>query len=279
MRGTARHRGVETGYSLCRRCRGYAPGAPARTVHPPCRRVSIGRYHYRMGLDGVEIAMAVEDRFRITLPDAEYSNVRTVADLAALVISRLPRAGGFCPAARLFLRVRGILAQECGLDRRTLRPGTPLEMVFPPRKRRSRWKSLANAERNLPRLRLTGTARRVFRALGLFLFFLWASWSVLMLVDYGVPGGVLSAFPLVGGAVAIAVARARWANEFPAGCETLGDLVRTIAPDSIPSDAGRRLLYEQRILDQVQTITAETLGLKREKVTPESRFQEDLAVG
>ncbi len=45
-----------------------------------------------MGLDGVELVMAVEDRFGVKLPDSECSHVRTVADLAALVIAKLPRA-------------------------------------------------------------------------------------------------------------------------------------------------------------------------------------------
>ncbi|MCE2968488.1 MAG: hypothetical protein ACK55O_09840 [Phycisphaerales bacterium] len=232
-----------------------------------------------MGLDGVELVMEVEDRFRIKLPDSECSHVRTVADLAALVISRLPTASGFCPTARSFFSVRRTLVQKCDVDRRTLRPATPLEVVFPRGKRRARWKSLAKTERHLPRLRLSETARRGFNAVGLLLLFLCFPLLILLLLERGVLGGFLAALALAIGAIAFGVVRARWADEFPAGCTTLGDLVRTISPESIPSDGGRRLLVEQRILEQVQDITAEQLGLKRDKVTPESRFVEDLGMG
>ncbi len=43
-----------------------------------------------MGLDSVEFVMEVEQRFRLSLPDSDCENVRTVADMAELVIARVP---------------------------------------------------------------------------------------------------------------------------------------------------------------------------------------------
>jgi acyl carrier protein len=37
-----------------------------------------------MGLDAIEIILEVEDRFGITISDAESEQIRTVGDLAAL---------------------------------------------------------------------------------------------------------------------------------------------------------------------------------------------------
>lgn len=249
------------------------------SVRPHQTQVVTGRYHCRMGLDGVELVMEVEDRFRIELPDTECSHVRTVADLAALVISRLPKSGGFCPTARSFFSLRRALAQERGVDRRALRPTTPLEVAFPRVKRPARWKSLAKLEPHLPKLHLTEEARRGFDALGLFLLFLWVPSLVLLLISLGALGGLVAAVMLALGVVGLSAVRARWAGEFPAGCTTLGDLARTISPESMPVDGGRGLTVEQRVLEQVQNITAEQLGLEREKVRPESRFVEDLGMG
>jgi hypothetical protein len=69
-------------------------------------------------------------------------------------------------------------------------------------------------------------------------------------------------------------ARARWADELAIGLTTLGGLVRTISPETVPS-GGRRLVFEQGALDQVRRITAAQLGLKLERVRPESRFVDD----
>jgi acyl carrier protein len=232
-----------------------------------------------MGLDAVELVMDIEDRFRIALPDSECSRVRTVADLAALVISRLPKAKELCPTARSFVSVRSTLAKECGIDRRTLRPTSPLEVVFPRETRRVRWKLLAKTQPHLPRLGLTDAVRRGVNAVGVFLLFLWLPALVLLLVEFGVLGGVIAFFAFTVGAITFVAIREKWAHEFPVGCETLGDLVRLISPESMPSDGGRRLIAEQEISDRVQSIIAEQLGLKREKVTIESRLVEDLGMG
>jgi len=41
-------------------------------------------------LDGVEIAMAIDEEFNLDLTDEEFENAKTVADLVALVTSKLP---------------------------------------------------------------------------------------------------------------------------------------------------------------------------------------------
>jgi acyl carrier protein len=43
-------------------------------------------------LDAVELAIAVERKFNIDVPEDELAKLKTVADMLALVESRLPRA-------------------------------------------------------------------------------------------------------------------------------------------------------------------------------------------
>jgi len=231
-----------------------------------------------MGLDSVELVMKVEDRYRIRLPDAECSQVRTVADLAALIISQLPRANAPCPAAHSFFNVRKTVVQQWGIARRTLRPDTPLEMVFPRETRRSRWNLLAKTQPHLPHLVLKDNASRRFTTIGRILLLLWIVASVALLLEFGASGALASAFVLIATATLFLWARAQWTTDFPTDCATLGDLARTISASSLPENGSERLLAEHQILDQVQIMTAEQLGIEREKVTPESRFVEDLGL-
>jgi acyl carrier protein len=232
-----------------------------------------------MGLDGVELVMEVEDRFRVKLPDGECSTVRTVADLAALVISQLPRATGICPTARAFFEVRKAIIAESRLERRTLRPDAMLASVFPRNGRRARWKQIERRVPLVPALVATESARRSIAAIGVALLGLWVVSSILMLVQLGMLGFAVSVGILFAGIAMFIRAKLFFATEFPSGCTTLGDLARKISPQSLPFAAGERLLAEQRILDQVQAITAEQFGLPRDQVKPESRFVEDLGMG
>ena len=45
-------------------------------------------------LDAVELAISVERKFEIEVPEEELTKLKTVADMVALVESRLPQAPG-----------------------------------------------------------------------------------------------------------------------------------------------------------------------------------------
>lgn len=174
-------------------------------------------YDFTMGFESVELVLEVEDRFQVSLPVAEWSRVRTVAELASLVVARLPKPSEACPTARMFLIMRNTLAQECGIDRRALRPSTPLTTTFPNMNRRYRWKKLSRSEPRIPGLELTENARRGFDAVSLFLLMLWVLAAVAFLSALGVLGGVLSVIALIVSAIALIGLQSRIASEFSAG--------------------------------------------------------------
>lgn len=229
-----------------------------------------------MGLDSVELVMDVEDRFNITLPDVALGRVRTVADLAAIVISRLPRSSEVCPTASEFYRLRKVLVEHGALDRRAIRPGTRLRDLFPRGLRRP-WRSLRRVERRLPSLEvparldtllLWGTGTTMLIGVGAVALF-WAK--------MGAYGGAAGLVLLLGLVVALVLLPARFASCLPAGVQTIGDLARLLAPEeNCQGTLGDRLIAQQRVLDEVRAITAAQLGLPLEHVRPESEFVRDL---
>lgn len=99
-----------------------------------------------MGLDAVELVMAVEEKFSIGITDEEASTALTVGDLKRLVRAKLDVADvAGCLTQRAFHLIRKNATVEFGILRNNLRPDTPLESVVPQSTRRESWQHLQAA--------------------------------------------------------------------------------------------------------------------------------------
>lgn len=236
------------------------------------------QYHARMGLDGISLVLRIERRFRITLPDADVSRVRTVADLAALVLAALPRRDEGCATARTFFRMRPILAGSLGVDQRMVRPRARLAELRPLGLRRA-WSMIRRAEPRVPRLELppwldtvmswTCTAAPLLCIiLGAFV---WIEHGLLAAAAVGV------AAPIVGGACV-------WLHgtiprKLPEGIDTVADLVHAVAPMTVEGAlTSARLAQEYDVVDEVRRLTAEELAVPLEQVRPHSDLYADLGM-
>lgn len=233
-----------------------------------------------MGLDSVELVMEVEDEFRIRLPDAECEKVRTVADIAALVISKLPRSDGVCASARTFYSLRRQIVRLTDLSRRDIRPGVQLTALFPLANRRKKWAALRAVERNVPHLRASTRAERTLLWMTGFLALAWLTCSALGWLAYGFSSvaALLSVGAFVAGAWLLTGINARFATHFPADCVTLADLVRLTMPVQFPNAAGDQLILQHRVMEDVRRLTANQLGLPLDQVKPESHLVNDLGM-
>ena len=102
-----------------------------------------------MGLELVELVMAIEDAFGLTIPDDEASRLETVGQVTDYVVACLrDRAGppaGPCPSARTFYRLRRELTTRLGVPRPAVRPGRPIGELIPAGFGRWRWPAVARA--------------------------------------------------------------------------------------------------------------------------------------
>jgi len=237
------------------------------------------RYDIPMGLDGVELVMEVEDRFGVRLPDAECSRIRTVADLAALVVSRLPRCGAYCPTARAFLDLRRLLVVHASIDRNRIRPKARLDWLFPHGLWRT-WRRLRLHEPVIPPLIASPMTDQLMVWASGVLLLLWFTSSAALAATQ--PVAIALMIPLATLAVGIWAFRKvgdHLRRRLPAGIETVGDLASEIAPVEVASGtAGQQLLLQQRVLEEVRRLTAEQLGLPLEQVRPDSDFVNDLEI-
>ena len=134
-----------------------------------------------MGLDGVELILAVEDAFQIHIADEEAGNVFTVGDLHNLVVSKLQgQDSKRCLTSAAFYRTRRGIIDMLGIDRREVRPATPLEVILPRNSRREKWRRIQAAMKmKLPDLQHPGWIQLGLLTIG-----------VALAVAAGVYGGV-----------------------------------------------------------------------------------------
>src|ERR1041384_3448580 len=85
-----------------------------------------------MGLDAVEMVMAVEEAFDIRIDDAEAEKVVTPRMLIDCVLSKVAVAtSAACLTQRAFNLFRKALLRSGGLKRSDIAPGTPLSILIP----------------------------------------------------------------------------------------------------------------------------------------------------
>src|SRR5215204_1231033 len=83
-----------------------------------------------MGLDGVEMVIATEERFGITISDAEAEAIRTPGMLIDLVVSKVQLSSErYCRSQRAFYLLRRALHSSFGIDRGSIRPDSPVRTL------------------------------------------------------------------------------------------------------------------------------------------------------
>lgn len=223
-----------------------------------------------MGLDGVEILIEVEDRFGITIRDAEAQRICTVGDLLALINDRIAaRAQLSCPGLGAFLEVRRLVRNFLSQPSLRLRPSTPIVFIVPAHRRSALWRIFSDRlGTSAPALRRPRPLRILLVVAACLVFGLGISTA---LIDPAiVPLGIICALAVI---ITLQLITSPLRIEPPKTMDTLGDLSRRIIGLSMATGS---VTSAQEVLQCVQQIVASILGVNPEDVVPEARFIEDL---
>lgn len=235
-----------------------------------------------MGLDAVEIMMAVEEAFDIRLEDADMAKVRTPRDLIEVVMRKVAHADpSACLTQRAFNLLRQALLRHLPLKRRDIAPSVRLAEIVP---KPNRAELLENLAAHLK----TGPLPDLVRP----------QWLVGLLIAQSLTAGLvvgllsprLLANPTgtacfwVGVCAAVIVhicgwiATTRYCVEFPPGTATVGDLSRWILShkSDLASPTSGRWTREQ-VAARVREIVIENLGCG-DRYREDSLFVEELGV-
>lgn len=102
-----------------------------------------------MGLDAVEIVVAWEEAFGISITDAEAAGLRTPRMAVDLICRKLNvgQGGSFCLSQRIFYRLRSAFVRVLSIPRASITPRTRLGSLIPILGRQQVWSALSKAAR------------------------------------------------------------------------------------------------------------------------------------
>ncbi len=229
-----------------------------------------------MGLDGVELILAVEESFGIQIANEEAATLFTVGDLYKFIAKKVPAPDlKTCMTSAVFYRMRRGIETSTGVNRRDIRPTTLLADLMPRKRRRECWLRTQQAiNLKLPRLRHADWIQLIFIVAGITLAVSWG-------VDAGYNFGTLLPFSILGFLIGgLFVALTPWlAIELPNNVVTVGDLAKDVLAINygrLASDIGSGSPKE--LWEALRRIIVIQTAVPIEKITQESRFVDDLGI-
>lgn len=229
-----------------------------------------------MGLDYVELILAVEDSFQIHIADEEANTLSTVGDLHKLVVAKLRgQDTKRCLTSAAFYRTRRGIVETLAIDRRKIKPSTPLEAILPPSSRRKAWQDIQAATKlKLPDLEHSTSTTMTLLTIGIA-----AAIAPGLYARIGFVGLVVLFFiGLVLGALLMKCSPSL-AVEFPNNDATVGDLARDVLAVN-----HARLVEEvggwnnKDVWDSLCRVIVIETSVAPEQITPEARILSDLGI-
>lgn len=228
-----------------------------------------------MGLDGVELLMAVEDEFGITISDSDAAEMRTVGDMVALCLDRIHLAKTMrCPSLSCFLSLRRIVREIRDEPDLKIRPCDEVEACLRRSDRRRLWRRLPELLKTSPRpLRRPSWFRKL-----LVLIVLVCPMILMMVLPWSAEILMLIGFATFAFGVALNWLTTGFRTRVPQGYDTFGDITKRMVGLNIATKPPSETDYES-VFSMVKRMVVEQLGVDDEEVVPAARFVEDLGLG
>lgn len=226
-----------------------------------------------MGLDVVEFVIDVEDHFGILLRDDDMERIRTIGDLADVILARIRTFSVTgCPSVHAFYQLRAAIRESLGEPGLRIRPSSRLVDVIPVPRRRACWTAIqAKQPWRFPKLQMS---RSIYSLMVTFVAIVWVVPSCFLPMEMWTISGPLSFL--------VAIFVCSWMNryrfEVPPDYSTMGDLVRSSVGTVIAAKKNE-LTTKVLVLGDLFPIVAEQFGVELKKLTAQTRFVEDLGAG
>jgi hypothetical protein len=231
------------------------------------------------GFDSVELVIALEKTFRISIPDRDLEKLMSVADLGTYVAARIhtqPDSAAPCPTANGFFSLRRRVVSDSSNAAIPIRPSTPTAALLGAGDVREEWSELGRRLKLLlPPLCFGSISRNTIVALwlsspiaaGIAGYALWGA-------DAAFPCGAFAFLVSTIAFLAVSVAASkRWAKTIPPSAQTVGDLayIGIIERKKASADAA---WTEAEVQAVVRYLVAQNAGLPVRRIRQDTTFME-----
>ena len=230
-----------------------------------------------MGLELVELALAIEIEFDIHIPDAKLEEILTPRDYVEYIVEEHKRKieKGYT-FQKGFYKLRRIFIEELGLKREDIKPCSKLEVLLQPNIRKS-WKKLNKAldkKLHYHTLYINKTGNMVILGLlTLIAFFMNQNDSI----EFTFPAlfGALMFLSIWGTFFSI-ILRPIFGKKVPSYLKTISSLLCFLGYTQRTYTSHKNYGY---VAERVLEISIEQLGVSSDEITLDSHFVDDLGVG
>jgi len=231
-----------------------------------------------MGLDSVELVMAVEDHFGVRFSDTQAEKIRTVGDLVELCRQRIEAAlSGRCYSLPCFLALRTATRDVLGDPTLRIRPATTVVDVLSPSARQALWERLESILGSAP--------DGLRRPRGLQRALLGATATTTLACAVALYGLAGFSFSLIGIVFVVGVVTAillqmvteSWCILPPKGYATFAEITQRVV-GRYAAVRPRVAADPSAILAELRPIIAEQLGIREDIIVPEANFVYDLGM-
>ena len=221
-----------------------------------------------MGLDSVELILAIEEEFQITLTDDEVFKIETPNLLTNKVYSKLRKSKQeICPSIHGFFVVRKILINQLGIPREKIKPETMLDEIINKKSRKKTWKNLLFSISKGQNISAPLEKRSWMKAL--ITISILVTFILLMIEIEEI---VLSLIPSCVIGIVLNFVILPFQSEFPKNYQTVKNLIRIVSTLDI------KIWSRDEVYYQVKKVIIEQLDVKEEDVQPNSHFIYDLGM-
>jgi acyl carrier protein len=217
-----------------------------------------------MGLDLVELVLAIEEEFGVPIDDAEASRLATPGDVSKYLYARLKKSDDApCLSQVAFYRLRKAIRQTFSVDRKAIRPNSSLTSIMAGNVK-ANWQALQNAvgANKFPRLQ---------RKKPLFIFFVIVL-PALAAIFISKPQTPITRLALNFAVVStiINLMTMNMGTKIPISTSTIAQLV-----PYVPIPKPTAWSYSN-VLERVIQLTSVQLGIPLDKIREDSHFVKDL---
>ena len=232
-----------------------------------------------MGLDGVELVLAVEEEFELVISDAEAENTTTPGKLTDLVYSKLRQSREDpCQSQQAFYILRKKLIDILGIRRDQIRPDTSLNEIIPEENRIDTLKEIVNSISDSRYYLYTKTTKLSSRIkFSIYASVLAVFFSIFFSVLFSTELSLQFNFFISSIASLIVMhslisLTTRYKTEFIPDFFTVADLTHIIGSRQ------SKIWDREELWEKIKEIIVEQLGVQEEEVLPDADFIKDLGM-